>query len=269
MRIGNHMKRLFILFSIIVALSAQAEDMHKYLNDTQDMARNGEHQEALERYVWFHDHALEHSPSMYGVRLSFALNSWKNLGEDYPPAMAELKKKRNSKTTLIEQGKGNAHLFHDVMALNRVLNEGKQTVDLFRKMDQKQENLAQQCWSMAKKPVIKAKAYDLAGKYFGTPEKEYLKVKASYDRLITMYDENDPRQSLKTFNEKNFVEEVLSVIEVTIALGDTSAARDIQKKALEVLSDHRLREAVAQEPLAVPKPAVKDIEPIPSITSGE
>jgi len=62
--------------------------MQKYLSDTQQMVREGRYQEALERFVWFHDHALEHEPSaMYGVRLSFALSYWKSLGDVYPPAM--------------------------------------------------------------------------------------------------------------------------------------------------------------------------------------
>ena len=47
--------------------------MQKYLSDTQEMVRKGKYKEALERFVWFHEHALEHDPAMTGVRLSFAV----------------------------------------------------------------------------------------------------------------------------------------------------------------------------------------------------
>ena len=55
--------------------------MSEYLDYARKLHDEGRHQEALERYVWFHDNALDHAPSMYGVRLSFALSDWENLGK--------------------------------------------------------------------------------------------------------------------------------------------------------------------------------------------
>lgn len=80
------MKKLLAVAIVFIAVSSRGEDMQKYLSDTQEMVRQGKNQEALERFVWFHDHALEHEPAgMYGVRLSFALSYWKALGDVYPP----------------------------------------------------------------------------------------------------------------------------------------------------------------------------------------
>ena len=42
---------------------------------------------------------------MYGVRLSFALSYWEQLGEVYPPALTALKKTRDDKTALLLDGK--------------------------------------------------------------------------------------------------------------------------------------------------------------------
>jgi len=42
----------------------------------KDLAHQGKNEEALERFLWFHDHALEHDPAMHGVRLPYALSSW-------------------------------------------------------------------------------------------------------------------------------------------------------------------------------------------------
>ena len=150
-------------------LPAHAEDMHKYLSDTRGLVREGKHKEALDRFLWFHDHALEHAPAMYGVRLSFALGDWKELGDLYPPALIALKKTRDDKTALLAQGNGNRSLFHDVMALNRTLGDDSKTVELFRKLDHDQKRLAKQCWPIAERVIIEAKAYDLAKKYTGNP----------------------------------------------------------------------------------------------------
>jgi len=92
------MRKVLGLAILLAAVTCRGENMQKYLSDTQQMVREGRYQEALERFVWFHDHALEHEPSaMYGVRLSFALSYWKSLGDVYPPAMTALVEMRNRK----------------------------------------------------------------------------------------------------------------------------------------------------------------------------
>ena len=138
-----------MVLTMMASLTAHAEDMRKYLNDTQTLVRDGKHEEALERFIWFHYHALEHQPSMYGVRLSFALSYWKQLGDVYPPALTALKITRDYKTDLFVQNKGNRNLFHDVMALNRTLGQDIKTVDLFRTLDIDQADLAKECWDVA------------------------------------------------------------------------------------------------------------------------
>jgi hypothetical protein len=238
------MKKLIAILVLLLCVSAYAEDMQKYLKDTQDLVFQGKYQEALDRYIWFHDHALEHNQSMYGVRLSFALAYWKQLGDVYPPALAALATVRDNKTALLEEGKGNFNLFHDVLAINRTLGDERKTVDLFRKLDQEQSDLAKQCWDSAKEVVIKAKAYDLAKKYIGDPMREFAKTKSMYDLNTTMYGQNNLGDQFKSYNENRFVEEIARLIAVELALDDTKAAREIQEKALAVLDDPRLRDAI-------------------------
>ncbi len=232
---------------LLASLSVHAEDMQKYLSDTQDLVRQGKHQAALERFLWFHDHALDHDPAMYGVRLSFALGYWMQLGDVYPPAMTAMKKTRDDKTALLEEQKGNRSLFHDVVALNNAFTEDIKTVELFRKLDQKQKDLATQCWNVAKKAIIGSKAYDLARKYIGNPVREFDKIKAMYDRDVTMNEGTNFDERFKAYNENHFVEETIRLIDFAIALNETKAAREIQEMALAVLDDYRLRDAFSTE----------------------
>ena len=243
------MKKLIavLVFVLAASLPAYAEDMQKYLRDTQALVKEGEHKEALNRFMWFHDHALEHQPSMYGVRLSFALSYWKQLGDVYPPALTALENTRDTKANLLSQGKGNRNLFHDVMALNRTLNENTKTVELFRTLDKDHPDLAKQCWGIAKSTVIKAKAYDIARKYIGNPVREWGKVKEMYDRNKDCYGGNNFGEHFKAFNENNFVEETTLLIDVALALNDAKAAKDIQAKALAILDDHRLNDAIPEK----------------------
>jgi len=246
-----NLRRLIVTLTLVltVLLPVHAEDMQKYLSDTQKLVGEKKYEEALERYIWFHDHALEYEPAgMYGVRLSFALMYWKNLGDVYPPALAAMKKTRDEKTDRLIKKKGNSSLFHDVASLNNTLKDDAKTVDLFRKLDKEQSDLAKKCWDMAKDAIINAKAYDLARKYIGNPVREFTKVKAMYDHNTTLYD--DPKigdDRFKAYNENNLVEESLKLIEVALAINDREAAEEIQTKALSVLDDYRLLNAIPKE----------------------
>ncbi len=133
------------------------------------------------------------------------------------------------------------------------LNEDSKTVDLFQTLDQTKPDLAKQCWNVAKGVVIKAKRYDLARKYITNPARDFILVKASYDRNTAFYD--DPTiggAQFKEYNENHFVEETLQLIEVAVALDNPKAAKEVQEKALAVVDDHRLKDAI-------PAPA-KDVQ---------
>jgi hypothetical protein len=242
------MKGLLLGFLALVPLAARADDMQKYLSDTQDLVRQGKHEEALERFLWFHEHALEHQPSMSGVRLSFALSYWKQLGDDYPPALEAMVDVRDSSTRQVMAGEGDRHLFQDVAALNRTLGDGQNTVELFQTLDAQQPKLAKTCWTVARHTVIEGKRFDLARKYMGNPAEEFDRIKQSYDQNVTLYDKPQiGGASFKNYNQKHFVEECLQLIEVVNELDGDAAAKQIQEKALAVRDDRRLRDALGSE----------------------
>jgi hypothetical protein len=240
------MKATFAVFIVLIALPARAEDMQKYLADTQEMVRQGKHQEALDRFIWFHEHALEHDPAMAGVRLSFALSSWKALGHVFPPANIALVELRDRTTKQVSGKGGNVLQFLDVAALNETFGEDSKTVDLFQTLGQIKPDLAKQCWIVAKDVVIKAKRFDLARKYIGNPEQEFILLKQAYDLLIPLYGDPQLGKHIKHDNEKRFVEESLQLITVALALHDLKGAKEVQEKSLAVVDDQRLRDAIPE-----------------------
>src|SRR3954468_1636881 len=97
----------------------------------QEAAAAGRYEDALRDYIWFHEHALEHEPSLYGVRLSFALWYWIELPDDYPGARTALKRIRDEKTTRLLNGDTNRDLFPDVQSINERLENDEATYELF------------------------------------------------------------------------------------------------------------------------------------------
>lgn len=104
-------------------------------DDAKRYAREGKFAEALERHEWFHQHALEYHPACYGVRLSFALSAWKELGEKYPPALESLRLVRDDGNSRLRAGDAADELFHDVVSINHTLGEDGSTMALFGELE--------------------------------------------------------------------------------------------------------------------------------------
>ena len=224
-----------------IPTKAESKDMQEYLKAIQQLVRERRYQEALDRFVWFDDHALEYDQGIGGVRLSFALSYWKALGEVYQPAKQAMLDTRDRKTRQLREGKGNAALFQDVAALNHTLGDDDATVPLFREIDKADAALAAQCWYFARDLLFSQKQYDLAKKFIPSPLKDYDHVKKRYDEGVALY--NDPRMGgahFREWNEKHFVEQCLQLIELASFLNDDKAAEEIRQRATGVLDDPRL-----------------------------
>jgi hypothetical protein len=84
--------------------------------------RAGRYEDALAKHLWFHQHALEHDRSYYGVRLSGALTSWHQLAKVYPPALQALKETRDEAAKRVFEGK------NDVRGSFRDMSAGEEKV---------------------------------------------------------------------------------------------------------------------------------------------
>ena len=237
------LRAVLVLCVSMAAVSALAGDMQKYLSDTQDMVRDGKYPQALDRFLWFHENALKRDPAMSGVRLSFALSDWKQLGDAYPPAKTALVETRNRESRQFYADK-NLQAFIDAAAINRELDEEPKTIEMFQWADVAAPDLAKQCWRWAKPAILNAKRYDLAGRYIGNPVREFDVVKEMYDMMANRGAGAIGGATLKQMQEDRFVEQCLQLIDLSLALDEPKAAKEIQEKALAVVDDRRLRKAI-------------------------
>ena len=129
------------------------------------------YEEALNEFIWFHNYALEETPSLYGVRLSFALAYWVELGEKYPKAKQALEEIRDNKTIALINGMGDHKLFKDVVAINLELSSETRTHSLFVKLLSTQPLLAESCSKIALGAIVKSGDFHLAANYIPDPEK--------------------------------------------------------------------------------------------------
>jgi hypothetical protein len=66
-------------------------DPKEILRQARQLVKSEQYAAALEKYIWFHDHALDADRALAGVRLSYAILEWVDLGGLYPPLGGPLK----------------------------------------------------------------------------------------------------------------------------------------------------------------------------------
>ncbi len=239
------MKTILLLF-FLTALASRAEwkppaepDPSQILDEARDDASAGRHEVALEKHLWFHRHALGLEPSLYGVRLSFALSFWHELGKVYPPALAKLKEAGEAATAAVKAGRSAREAFHDAASIHKQLGEEEKTAALFVWLDQNEPDVAKRVFGLARPALVKDENYKLCGKYL-RPVEDFERARASYLQNLKMA-EQGLGDRIRQFGEKSF-ETDISMLVALLAVNDRAdEAADIAGKALEVRDNPEFR----------------------------
>jgi hypothetical protein len=149
------------------------------LQEARADTRAERYEAALAKHVWFHENALAIRPSLYGVRLSFALSDWLDLAQEYPPALTKLKEIRDNARENLMAGREVMQSFRDMEAINAHLDEQMATRKVFETLDEKRPKIAEKVFDLAQPSLIHGKAYSLIGKYI-SPKDDFAKMRQTY-----------------------------------------------------------------------------------------
>ena len=179
----------FLIIGFILFLLAcdNPGDPEKVLARARKYYRQGQYEKALKDHIWFHENALTYKPSLYGVRLSFALIDWVKLGRKYPAAHNALIDLRNRKADLLRSRQGTPELFHDVKAINQYLYESQKTVELYKDLTDCDFDLAKQCYDLAKDELIAHGEFTLCNRMMAAPLFIVRDMRKMLDQNIQIY----------------------------------------------------------------------------------
>jgi hypothetical protein len=160
------------------------------LQEARLLAAQARYGAALEKYLWFHQHALAYNEALAGVRLSYALGEWIELGEKYPPARDALLSVRDGATRALEKGKGSFRQFADVAAINRHMQDDARTVRLFKLLDQDDPELARQCYAVAERALVESGEFSTCLSYLGDLGHRLEAIRQSYQMTLEIAEGN-------------------------------------------------------------------------------
>jgi hypothetical protein len=212
-----------------------------------ESAAAGRYEDALRDYIWFHEHALEHEPSLYGVRLSFALWYWIELANEYPEARTALKRIRDEKTARLLSGDTNRDLFHDVESINERLENEEATYELFAALDKTNPDFAGTCADLAIPAIVKAEDFEMARRYTPSPADTLRRYSEVLNRDIEGLERQPPSKAprLEAYVQI-YVRRVHLLLKILRGNSGNPEADALLVRALELIKSPSVRDAVRE-----------------------
>lgn len=207
------------------------------LNQAREHAIAGQHEAALAKHLWYHQHAVEIEPAQSAVRRSFAMSYWHELGLTYPPAMQQLKAARDAAAESARRGQDVDESFSDAKSFNRHLNEEEKTVALFLDIERLDEKIAGRIFHVAQSALVKAKKYATCSKYLD-PKKTFPIMVKGYRWALEHEKERQARGELVPNVASDQFTNQASTLVALLAVNDRRAeAEQIAAEARNVLAD--------------------------------
>ena len=219
----------------------------------------GDYEAALQRHLWYHNHALEHQPYLSGVRISFALSQWTELARRYPKAKTAMMEVRDGGARELMAGRGGLGLFQDVQAINNQWGNEPFTLELFRYLDAHQPALAKQCYQLAEALLVKQKDYAICGHYVTDGQARFELIKKVWEsgkKLEERHDERQrkafevstatglPRMPQRRRHDSMLIQDTSVLIEILVATNRRAEAEKVRDQALACLDHPDLRSAI-------------------------
>ncbi len=218
-------------------------DPHAILEEAEDDSRAGRHERALEKFVWYHENALKFEPALKGVRLSFALSHWYELGKKYPPALEAMKHARDQSAAAVRSGGDVRSAFNDMAAINRTLGEESLTRATFEALDRDDPPAAKAVFNLAQPALIRGRAYALAGKYVDPP-RDLARMIERYREAKRTVADSGAGADHADFAERYFTNSAATLVAVLAVNARNKEAEGIAAAATKEWEDPVFRESL-------------------------
>ena len=221
--------------------ASDAPDPCAILESACDDARSGNFENALEKFLWFHQNALRYDPDLSAVRVSFAMGYWMELAQRYPRALDTMCRIRDETEETFRRDNSDYRSFSDLAALNRELKEPTRTVELFLGAGASNPAVAKGLYHVAQPYLIAAgRLHDCA---------PFLTPTSTLKNAITLYQSSmraDERRSTSEyptprFAERRFIEKIGTLVALLAVNGREEDACAVIDGALAVLNEEEFR----------------------------
>jgi len=213
-------------------------------------AIEGRYDEALADYEWFHHNAVAEDSALRGVRRSFALSYWAELGSHYPPAQTALVALRDAKLRVLQSGTLDVGLFADLVSINRYLEDEASTYREFLRLHETDTTFARTCFAVAFPAIVGAGAYQLARDYISDPRAAVTALLEDFNestsRAAAVADKRRRKSRLDAYTS-NFAADIQLILETVRHTDGTESSNELYRAAIEGVCTDAMRKRVCRK----------------------
>jgi hypothetical protein len=219
------------------------------LQDARADASAGRHEDALAKYLWYHDNAVKYNRSQGSVRRSFALAYWYDLGAIYAPALVKFRETRDEARKRVLESEHPQQVwdaFADFKAMSKKLDEEKAIAELFLELRDKNDKHAKKVYRLAEPALIDAERFDICGEYLGgedTLNREIERFKHTME-VVQKLEKQDaqPSRGFGRSIERSFRHKAAMTVAILVKNGKTEEAKVVSQRAHNAWDDKQLHE---------------------------
>ena len=215
-------------------------DPGRILREARADTKAQRYEEALAKFLWFHENALTYRESLYGVRLSYALEDWFELGSVYPPALEELKRTRDDAAVKVREADEYYYAFNDVLAINDILGESNRTVELFLWLDLHMPERARKVYRLVQVQLVDAGDFQLCGKYID-PTEDFNRIVWFYRAELRMAKDPKFGSKMRIYATRTFSQSTATLVAILARNDRIAEAKIIVEEALNEWDERRFR----------------------------
>ncbi|MDR7052157.1 hypothetical protein J2X54_004659 [Duganella sp. 3397] len=226
------------------------DNVHDILDRAFNAHSAGQFDAALQDYTWLFDATSERDSDVAPLRLSYVLNAWAKLAEEYLPARQALValRERDSERLLAGDGsdiEGDSVLFNDVRAINDKLGDAQHTYQLFQRLP---ASLARECANSALPSMMACGDFTLAHTYLPHPDAHLGDYAAEVSAHVATLDLlSDAGMSELLATVYNYMTEVRLILELLEGYGDHAAATRLRQQAAALVTSAEARACIDAE----------------------
>lgn len=243
------MRLLFFALALAPTLGFAADwtppenpDPTAIINEARADRLRGDYQVALAKHLWYHENALKLKPSLSGVRLSFALAGWLELGEDFPPALEKMRELRDGlEQEIRDQDRVRVKFaqFHEFVAFNRTLRQEERTAELFQWLAEDDPEDAKRVFNVSQPALIKQKEYELCGKFLQVDE-DVKRIADKYTQGLPLIDRFG--KAYADYLERDLINDSATLVALLVCNDRGDEANQAAEKLKKAVVDPKLAE---------------------------
>jgi len=231
-------------------------DPAEVLAEAERLKDAGDFESALQRHLWIHHESLGVCPAFRGVRLSFALMYWRELGEVFPPALVAMRRVRDENLAAIQSGDSVGQNYLDALALNRELGDHSQNVEMLETLEVADPPRAEKLFPFLFDSLVSAKAWKTARRFIPDPHVKLTEFLSDLERVLAEFPQTtEPLPLRRRGAIFGFSRNLRMLLEVLDGNGEQRLAGEVRENALVGIScefaksevEHGLSEAGSNE----------------------